>query len=206
MDALGVEGHDDFVFALGAVDGAQYVVGADYRGGGAVDGTGPAGVVYLAEDDGSVVGVVRLVLELGGAVVGEAYAGGAVGRLWMEWGGSGVWLVDGVVSEVGGAEGCELVVGVVCADDVVYVPCVAEGVGVEDGTFASFVEGGYDVAHVEHVEHGVEAVAADGAEVALGLVDGSLQGLHLGAEVGFDDFLVAAELGCVVAADAFVPV
>lgn len=102
MDALGVEGHDDFVFALGAVDGAQYVVGADYRGGGAVDGTGPAGVVYLAEDDGSVVGVVRLVLELGGAVVGEAYLGGAVGGLWVELRVCGFGLIDGTVSEVYG--------------------------------------------------------------------------------------------------------
>ena len=97
-----VETEDYLVLAFGAVDGAQDIVGAYYRGGDSVDGACPPWVVYLAEYDGSVVGVGGLVFELCGAVVGEAYLGGAVGGLWVELRVCGFGLIDGTVSEVYG--------------------------------------------------------------------------------------------------------
>lgn len=47
--------------------------------------------------------------------------------------------------------------------------------GVGDGGFATFVDWGYDIAHVEHVEHGIETVTWDCAKLALGGIDGALE-------------------------------
>ena len=97
----------------------------------------------------------------------------------------------------------------VCVVHVGYFvdkPCRAVHVGVHYGHGLSVVERQYEVASVEHVEHGEDAVAVDFRHVAGSLGYGRHGFLHLGADVSLYHFLVAAQFCGVVSAYAVVEI
>ena len=111
----------------------------------------------------------------------------------------------GVAGIDGGEEG-ELFVGIGDEEHVIDKPGVAHRPRVLHGHGLAALQGQDGVLGVEHVQHGEEAVAGDAVEASIGLGDGFVEGRELRLDVGFDELLVAAQLGGVVAADALVPV
>ena len=98
-------------------------------------------------------------------------------------------------------QGIEFGIGVVDIADAVYHPGVAEGVGVLKRNGLVVLKGENEIFGVEHVENRIERVAVDAGHIAASFHEGRHEALHLGRDVGFDELLVTAQLGSVIAAD-----
>ena len=71
VHGLRVEAHDDLMLSGRHLDGSQHIVGAGDAGRFAVHGAGPAGIVYLAQDDDPTLLAPNLVGQAVGFVAGE---------------------------------------------------------------------------------------------------------------------------------------
>ena len=110
----------------------------------------------------------------------------------------------GHVLGVHAVKGLNLGIGIVHVRQAVDEPGVAVGPGVQHGSLAPALQGDNHVLHVQHVQHGEQRVAVTLLEVSAGGGHGLRHPLYLALHVLLHQFLVAAQLGGVVASDALV--
>ena len=109
---------------------------------------------------------------------------------------------NGLMAEVQLAYHVNLLIGIVHIVHLVHKPGIAIGIGILYGHGLSALQRHDDIFGVEHVQHGIEAVARHFGHVALCIGNGRHQLLHLRSDIGINHLLVAAQLGSMIAADA----
>ena len=110
------------------------------------------------------------------------------------------------MSQIALADAVELIVGIVHIADLIHKPGVAVDVRILKRHGLALLQRQDEILGVEHVEHGPHGVAGHLCHVASGLADSGHGLLHFGGDIGFDELLVAAQLGRMVAADGLVVV
>ena len=113
---------------------------------------------------------------------------------------------DRRLADVDLAECSQFLVGVICHLHIVNHPGVAHGPRVLHGQGLLVLQWHDGILHVQHVQHGEERVAAYAVQPPARLGNGLVHREEFILEIGLDEFLIAAELGRMIAADALVPV
>ena len=188
---------------------AQDIVGACQFGRLSVDGYVPAvRIIDFGEYGNTVLGIVRFVRQAVRCVTCQADAGEAV---FITFRGTFQHILEagihyGCLRRYDAVQGVNLFVGVVHILHLVYKPCIAVGVWVEDGNGLSLLPCREDeVFGVQHVQY-AELIGIHAVHLTSGGGNGLVGRLHFGRDVMLYHFLVAAQLGRVITADAFVPV
>ena len=100
------------------------------------------------------------------------------------------------------AEGIQFFIGVVDKSQFVNKPSRALGIRVEQRQCSALLQRQDKVAGVEHVEHREQSLAVNLCHIALRLDHGIHGLLHFGPYVGCYQFVVSAQFGRMIAADA----
>ena len=106
------------------------------------------------------------------------------------------------MAEVHLAQGIQLLIGTVHIRQAIHEPGIAQRIVVVQRNGLAILQRHDDIAHIKHVEHGPDAIALDLGHFALSRSHGAHQPLHLRCDVSINQFLIAAQLGSVIAADA----
>ena len=96
----------------------------------------------------------------------------------------------------------QLLVGIVNIVQAVHKPGIAIGIGILQRHGGLTLQGNDEVLRVQHVQYGEDAVAVHLGHIAGSLVEGLAQPIDFRTDIGIGQFLIAAQLGSMIAADA----
>ena len=196
------------MLARGDISSAKYIVDTAELERLSVEGGCPSRIVNFGEYNDAassgfyfILQFIRLIAEEGDLGKGVDY-----GRAGMvEYTAEGL-VGHGLRTQIGGGESSNLFIWRCDIVDGIDKPRVAHGEGILHGKLTSLASADDKVFVVEHIEHREEAVALDGSKVALTVVEGLDDSVHLGADMSVDEVLIASELDCAIATDALVKV
>ncbi len=164
-------------------------------------------IVDFGEDCYTILLVLRAVFEAVGCIMGQLNKVGVVGYQRRCFGNGGIQRPQkGTIDhcrrmQILGAESGNLIVGIAHTLDAIHKPTVAHGIRVGDRNLLPALQRHDGVFHIEHIQHGEKAVAVARSLETISLLNGRHERLHLGRYMDINQILIAAELGCRIAAD-----
>ena len=96
----------------------------------------------------------------------------------------------------------QFLIGIVHIVHLVHEPCITIGIGVLQGNGLSALQRQDEIFRIQHVQHGVNAVAIHLRHIASGLAHCIVHAIDLLIYMSIDEFLIAAQLGSMISANA----
>ena len=108
------------------------------------------------------------------------------------------------MAEVALSDAVEFLICIADIVDLIHKPRIAVDIRILNRHGLVALQRQDEVLGIEHIQHGPDGIAGYLRHVAAGLANGIDGLLHLGSNVSLDEFLVAAELGGMIATDGLV--
>ena len=184
------------------IHGTENIVHPSQFHGFPIDGSRPSRIVDLREHQHTALSGVDVVSQAVRFIASDSDHTGCILfdgipqlRLKLRVGNS-------LMTQVQTPHGIHLLIGIVHISELVYEPGIAKDVRVLDGNGLPAFQGEDEIFGVEHIQYWEDTVTLYQSHVTASLRNSPEQLLHLRIDITFHKFLITAQLGCMVSADA----